>query len=113
MNKPARMSDLPLFAPPAPPEVQAIHGRLEDSHARFLDRLRAIVAGCFAGSGIEISTDNAWELMAKYRVKLPEGASPNLMGSLFSGWERATAVGWKRSKRDGAHGNLIRTWVVK
>lgn len=113
MSERAPLSELPLFAPAVPAVVTAVHDRAEAAHAEFLGRVRRILLGMYAGSGTAISTDEAWSAMERYGIKLPEGASPNVLGSLFSGWERARAVGWTRSKRLGANGNLLRTWVVE
>lgn len=108
------MSDvLDLFAPPATPEVREIHERLEAAHAAFLGRVRGVLAGMYGGSGIAISTDDAWRCMEGYGIKLPADASPNLMGSLFSAWSRAKPIGWTRSKREGSHGNLLRLWEIE
>lgn len=106
-------SGLPLFAPPAPDPVQAVHDAAEAEHAEFLDRVRKLLLGLFGGTELVISTDEAWHWMERYGVKLPEGASPNVLGTLFSGWNRAEPVSWTRSKREGSHGNLLRTWRIR
>lgn len=113
MSERAPLSELPLFAPPVESAaVQAVHDRAEDTHAEFLDRVRRILAGMYASGGYVISTDEAWAAMERYGIRIPEGCSPNVLGSLFSGWERATPVGWTRSKRPGANANLLRTWEI-
>lgn len=104
--------DLPLFAEPVPAFVRHIQGQNEDAHDKFLTRLRERLAFEYAGTGTEISTDHAWATMTRWGISLPEGASPNCLGSLFSGWSRATPKGWTRSKRDGAHANLLRQWQI-
>lgn len=115
MSERAPLDALPLFAAMrAPDPVPAVHDAAELEHAAFLNRVRRILVGMYAGRGQAISTDEAWNAMDRYGVKLPAGASPNLMGSLFSGWSRARATGHVvRSKREGAHGNWIRTWVIE
>lgn len=107
------VAGLPLFAPPAnSPAVQAVHDRAEDTHADFLDRVRRTLAGMYGGSGTAVSTDEAWSAMERYGIRIPDGCSPNVLGSLFSGWSRAKPVGWTRSKRPGANANLLRTWTI-
>lgn len=115
MSERAPLSDLPLFAPAAVTDtaVRAVHDHAEDRHAEFLDRVRRILAGMYAGSETAISTDEAWSAMERYGIRIPEGCSPNVLGSLFSGWDRAQPIGWTRSKRPGANANLLRTWVIE
>lgn len=112
MSERAPLTELPLFAAPAP--VKAVHDRAETEHAAFLTRVRLLLAGIYARRGIAICADQVHEVMEKYRIKLPAGASPNLLGSMFSGWPRARATGQHtRSKRPGANGNLLMTWVIE
>lgn len=107
------MTELPLFAAPVPDAVKAVHDHAETEHAAFLNRVRRILAGMYGGRPEPISADEAWDAMDRYRIALPAGASPNLMGSLFSGWPRARATGLTtRSKRRGANGNLLMLWLI-
>lgn len=104
---------LPLFAEPTPPAVKAVHDAAELEHAAFFDRVRRLVAGHYAGSGIRISMDDVHRILDRYGIKLPAGASPNIWGSFFAGWSRAKSTGtFVRSKRDGSNGNLIAEWLV-
>lgn len=96
----------------APPEVEAIHDEMERRNGEFLERVRRLVAGHHAGTGEAISTDEVWRIMDRYGIAVPDGCSPNVLGGLFSHWSRARAKGWTRSTRAGAHGNLLRTWIV-
>lgn len=110
---PQPLSMLPLFADPAPAPVRAVHDAAEAEHAAFLDRVRRLLAGHYAGSGIEVTTDHAHDLMDRYGIKPPAGASPNLLGTLFSGWDRARSTGrMVRSKRRGANGNVLICWKI-
>jgi hypothetical protein len=45
-------------------------------------------------------------------LRIPDGMSPNCMGTFFSTWDRAEKVGMIRSVRDGSNGNLIFTWRI-
>lgn len=114
MSERAPMTDLPLFAPDRAPEpVPAVHTAAELEHAAFFDRVRRILGNMYGGTDRAISTDEAWKVMELYGIKLPAGASPNLLGTLFSGWKRARATDKViRSKRFGAGGNMLRTWLI-
>lgn len=91
--------------------MQQVHDRFEQAEAPFLERVRRLIAGHYAGS--ECSADDAHRIMVRYGVTIPAGCSPNVMGTLFSGWDRARDTGRMiRSKRDGAGGNLIKVWLV-
>lgn len=64
-----------------------------------------------AGQDGEVSTDTYWQLVEDGTIPpLPEGSSPNRLGGLFSNCEYFEPVGWMRSKRPSAHGNLIKRW---
>jgi hypothetical protein len=54
-----------------------------------------------------------WSILERYGIDFPPGCSPNVLGGLFSEWDRARAVGWTRSKREKANRNLIRLWVIE
>lgn len=102
---------LPLFDEPAPPAVQAVHAELETREASFLERVRRLVLGHYRGS--ECTADDAHRIMARYQIGVPAGRSPNVMGTLFSGWDRAHDTGRMiQSRRDGAGGNLIKVWRI-
>ena len=110
------MTTLDLFTPPpAPPEVRPIHEAMEAraetpmaawrrwlrEHARALQR--------------PVTTDDLWRAMDRGQVPpIPEGSSPNVLGSVFSGdpagWR---AVGWERSTREGSNGNALRSWAPR
>ena len=109
------LTGLPLFAPPASehPAVKAVHDRHRSEHADWLARLRQVFARLYGGTRLPVSTDEVWLTMRRNGIELPAGASPNILGSFFSGWERAPPVGWTRSRRAGAHANLIRTWQIE
>lgn len=112
MSERAPLTELPLFAP-VPELVKAVHDSAETEHGAFLERVRRLVAGHWAPSGRPISMDEVHEIMDRYRITLPAGASPNILGTLLSGWSRARATGQMiRSKRLGSNGNLIRTWIL-
>lgn len=104
-------SGLPLFdVPPAPPEVQEIHQELELRAGTWLEDLRT--AFLQAHRGRTVTTDDVWRFMAAHGLELPDGVSSNALGSFFSGWSIAHPVGWTRSSRPEAHGNLLRTWSL-
>lgn len=122
MSAHVRLDTLPLFAPPpvSEPRVATAHDRAEVEHVAFLNRVRKILEGMFSGTDIRVTTDDVWEAMDRYGIHLPLGASPNLLGSFFSGWGRAQPVvddeGKQRlqaSARRGANGNLLRVWKVR
>ena len=102
---------LPLFAPRAPEPVPTIHTNFEALQSEFLDKLRRLLELRYA-DGPPISTDDVWERMEEWGITIPEGVSYNVMGTLFSGWDRARPHTWLRSKRKNAHGNLIRSWYI-
>lgn len=105
------VAGLPLFGQPAPEPVRATHAAFEDREASFLERVRRLVLGHYKGS--ECTADDAHRIMTRYQVEIPAGCSPNVMGTLFSGWDRASDTGRMiRSKRDGAGGNLIKVWRI-
>lgn len=102
---------LPLFAEPAPEPVRRKLEAFEVREASFLDRVRSLVLGHYKGS--ECTADDAHRIMTRYQVEVPTGCSPNVMGTLFSGWSRATNTGRTiRSKRPGAGGNIIAVWRI-
>lgn len=104
---------LPLFAGTAPESVEIVHDAAELEHAAFFERVRRLVAGHYAGSGRAISMDEVHEIMEKFGIKLPAGASPNVLGSMLSGWSRARrAPEMIRSKRLGSKGNVLMTWTI-
>jgi len=60
-----------------------------------------------------ISTDHVWRLMRERpELRIPDGMSSNVMGSLFASWELATHEGHVRSERDGANRNLLTQWRI-
>lgn len=100
-----------LFDTPEGSEVREIQADQEARNAAFLRHLRACVA--FHWIGRTVTTDEVWQTMEANGLEIPAGASPNLLGSFFAGWDRATATGEvRRSSRKGAHGNLLRCWVI-
>ncbi len=110
------VATLDLFSiTPAPEDVREIHdsmeSRAEEPMAAWRDWLRAYARAHLS----PVSTDDLWRAMDKGLVPpIPEGSSPNVLGSVFSGDPRGwRPVGWERSRRDGSHGNLLRTWVPK
>ena len=109
---------LSLLDAPEGAVVRKIQDDQETRHAAFLKRLRMLVHACWKGH--EITTDQVRWTMDRYGLEFPEGASPNVMGSFFSSWPAAhqvmldpTTPKLARSKRDGAHSNLLRVWRIK
>lgn len=91
--------------------VRQIHDQLEETNAEWMSRVRAGFAFHFVGQGV--STDDLWAFMDANDNELPPGASPNLLGSFFRGWDRARPTGQMiRSKRRGAHSNVLATWRI-
>lgn len=90
-------------------EVRRIHERMEETNAEWMKRVRNGFAFHFAGR--EVTTDDLWGYMEANDLRSP--ASPNLLGSFFSGWDRAKPTSqFARSNRKGAHGNLLRKWRI-
>lgn len=109
------VAGLPLFAPEPPaPSDAGPRDHAEAEHQRFLERVRRLFAGHYAGSRITVTTDDVWRIMERYRIELPAGASPNILGTFFSGWDRARSTGHMvRSKRSGANGNALVQWTIE
>lgn len=113
MSEHVPLNTLPLFAAPepAPAPVRAQLDRFEREESDFLMRVRRLLLGHYRGS--ECDADKAHRVMERYGVTVPAGCSPNVMGTLFSGWDRARDSGRMiRSKRPGAGGNLIKVWLI-
>lgn len=120
MSERAPITELPLFAAPDPERVvvSKVHAAAEREHAVFFDRLRRLAFSHF--KGMEICSDQIRWLMERYAIDIPAGSSPNIMGTFFSGWDRAEAVMLTEhvqkttpSKRRGSHGNLLKCWRIK
>lgn len=79
---------------------------------RWFRRIRPRILARYRGQ--YITTDEVWVLMeAEPEVALPPSLNPNAMGTLLSGWSRATkAGGYRRSERPDAHGNILTVWYV-
>lgn len=109
------VAGLPLFAPAAlAPADAGPRDAAEERHAAFLERVRHLVAGHYAGTGITVTADDVHRIMDQYRIGLPEGASPNCLGTFFSGWNRARSTGHMvRSKRAGSNGNPLLQWIIE
>ena len=117
------VAGLPLFGAVEERPAKPVHDRHQEEHAVFFERVRGLVAGRYGGHGIRVTTDEVWDTMERYGVKLPPGASPNILGSFFSAWDMAEPVEdlidgerrqrMQKSKRRGANGNLLRVWTVK
>lgn len=89
--------------------VRKIHESMEESNADWLARVRNGFA--FHHAGREVTTDDVWTYLDAHDIALPADSSPNLLGSFFSGWDRARAADrFVRSKRKGANANLLRCW---
>jgi hypothetical protein len=107
------MNDLPLFAAPAPEEVREIHQAMASRAEEPMQAWREWLRGYALAHLTPVSTDDLWRAMDRGLVPpIPEGSSPNVLGSVFSGdpagWRR---VGFARSTRNGANGNLISEWL--
>lgn len=119
MSELAPITELPLFAPPAPERVKLsdVHAAAEREHAAFFERLRDLVGKLFAGR--EITSDQVRWTMDRYVIDFPPGASPNVMGTFFSGWDRAVPVMvndqvqlTRPSQRKASHGNPLKVWRI-
>ena len=102
-----------MFAPPAPPEVREIHADMEARAEEPMQAWRDWLRGYAEAHLAPVSTDDLWRAMERGLVpEIPEGSSSNVLGAVFrgdpKGWRR---VGFTRSRRAGANGNLISEWV--
>ena len=79
--------------------------RAASGHAAWLERTRrrALYLALLNGT---VTTDDLWLA----GVRPPEGASPNIFGSIFND-PRFRFVGYVKSKRPKAHRNLLRVWA--
>lgn len=92
--------------------VRDIHASMEESNAEWLARVRNGFA--FHFSGRTVTADDLWSYLDAHDIALPADSSPNLLGSFFSGWDRAKGTGdFIRSKRPEAHANLLRKWEIR
>lgn len=113
--RPRGTADLPLFADPAPPGVEPIHRKMEDRAPDPMAAWRKWLRDHARAHMTPVSTDDLWRAIERGAVPpIPEGQSPNVLGSVFSGdprgWRR---TGFVRSRREGANGNLISEWLPR
>jgi hypothetical protein len=123
MSEHAPIGELPLFAQPASPtkgkrKSHAAGAAAASGHDEFLARLREAVAFYYGGTGLQITTDEVWLTMKRKKINLPAGASPNILGSFFKGWDRAVPVmgtnGQQRvTMSQRVIGNFLRMWIVR
>lgn len=115
---------LPLFAPEAEPEPEpvkatAVLDRMAEERRDWLRYMRTrLVQVYFArvtAAGRDaafVTADDARQLMDAEPTLcgLPAGASTNLLGALFRGWEWQAIDREHVSTREGSHGNLLTRW---
>lgn len=110
---------LPLFAATdTREEIKRVRVQAEVKHAEFFSRLRHLVGQMFAGQ--DITSDQVRWVMDRYGLGIPAGASPNIMGTFFTGWDRAEPVmgleGKQRTRvttRKEGRGNDLKVWLIK
>lgn len=96
------------FMEPAPLKPAEVRTRRE----QWFDRVRPVIREHFAGRSI--TTDDVWTMLdARPDLAIPEGLSHNVLGSLFQHWDCAEGLGFTRSTRPLAKGNLLRVWAIR
>lgn len=85
---------------------------LQTRKNRWLTALRAQVLLHYRGQ--TITADELWNLMAHApALRIPDGMSPNVLGGFFVDWPHAVRTGgYRRSTREGSHGNLLVEWRI-
>ncbi|GMV07394.1 MAG: hypothetical protein AMXMBFR53_36690 [Gemmatimonadota bacterium] len=114
---------LPLFGnaepKPEPVKTAEVLDRMAVERRDWLRYMRTRLVQVFLGRvrdvGRErayVTTDDAWDLIDAEPTLcgLPAGASPNLLGALFRGWEWQAIDREHVSTREGSHGNLLTRW---
>ncbi len=97
------------------PDLEAVREAFEKEDGEWLDQARAAMRRFALDVGRPVSADD-FHFLAEHlpALAIPAGRSPSILGMLFAkagddlGFR---AVDWKRSKRSGRHGGLLRTWV--
>ncbi len=79
---------------------------------RWMRQLRAAVRRRHRGE--TITADQVHAIIDEHpELRIPDGMSPNVMGSFFSTWACAERTdGFRRSKREGTHGNPLIAWRI-
>lgn len=105
------MTQLDMFAAPKKDGLQegierADYGirKVSRHHGDWVDRARQ-TAVAFAKLHGRVTSDDLYEI-----CPLPEGAHPNLMGSVWRGID-LRVIGYAPSRRPEAHGRIIRVYT--
>lgn len=113
---------LPLFGPPPEPEpakAQSVLDAMAEERRAWLRYMRARLAQTYLARVTErgrdaayVTADDARQLMDDEPTLcgLPAGASTNLLGALFRGWEWQQINRGHVSSTPGSHGNILARW---
>ncbi len=95
------------------PEIKARDrgmARAESANWRNVQLAREAAKRAYSKLGRPISSDDIRN-EAPELFEYTEGPKRNWMGSVWT--EEWRSVGMTRSRAEGSHGNLLRTWVLK